>query len=276
MLEQLLDNHQALGTSWYISAELSNNRLESTTKKLLNEIDRFENSYSRFLPQSDIYQLNVNRKTTDASAELIELLSYGLTIYQLSERVFDISIGGILRNYGYGPRPEVQYRRSKNLLEDLIIDGNTITMKSGISLDLGGFGKGWLIDGLARILDDMAIDSYVINGGGDIRVKNNQIPIVMQHPTDQSMMIGEIPLISGGFAASSNQKRRWTTDGVEHGHIQDGPDNPIIATYVTAGTALRADVLATISFINPNVAAKMKQETETILLIDKDMKPILL
>jgi len=135
-----------------------------------------------------------------------------------------------------------------NPLTDLLISDTEIKLLYG-NLDIGGYGKGWLIDKLAFALADrFGVQQFLINGGGDLYVthQNNQpVEIYLENPMRPGTLVGSTKLMNRGFACSSPHKRSWTnTAGIDQNHIVTNTTMRD-ATYVTASTAVAADAFAT-------------------------------
>lgn len=80
-------------------------------------------------------------------------------------------------------------------------------------LDLGGIGKGYLIQLLAEFLVSNGVTTYRINGGGDILVSQDSLnifgPVILLHPQDDTQSIGSVPTLHGAVASSGTQRRKW-------------------------------------------------------------------
>jgi thiamine biosynthesis lipoprotein len=155
-----------------------------------------------------------------------------------------------------------------------------IRIPDDAELDFGGFGKGWLIDDLGRLLRDEGYDQFVINGGGDILVSSpSPIEFALEHPTDSTKKIGTTRISQGALAVSSSVKRAWKQGDKSYHHIIDprlggSSDSVIISTYVKADSALIADTMATLLLIAPEQDETLRQQfsLETILLNQRQLK----
>lgn len=60
-----------------------------------------------------------------------------------------------------------------------------------MSIDLGGLGKGWLIDKLSDLLRNEGYKEFLINGGGDMYVSSTEKQeCYIEHPRDTELVIG--------------------------------------------------------------------------------------
>jgi thiamine biosynthesis lipoprotein len=169
-------------------------------------------------------------------------------MYSATNGVFNCSVGAVLEQNGYGKYADEAARTSTDLLRDISVQKDMIAIAPHVRLDFGGFGKGWLVDSLGKMLASSGCDEYIVNGGGDILAHTKKPErFALEHPYDSTLMIGEILLQDGALAASSPLKRTWKKDGKQHNHLVGSTNSAdVIAGFVTAKTALYADVLSTV------------------------------
>ncbi len=246
----------ALGTRWWIELfeSSSEERLTVLKKDCEAFIMTFEGNYSRFKPDSYISILNRERVLKDPSHELIDVLTFGKQKYVETNTLFNILTGHIQEAKGYDAEYSFMMADTiplpGNPVTDLAINESGITLNGYSKIDLGGYGKGYLIDLVAeRLRSKHDLQYFLINGGGDIYATSNNgepIEIQVEHPTEQVKFIGSTTLLNEAFAASSPHKRKWKTKQGEQNHIVgDAGDS----SYVKASSAKEADVLATIKLL---------------------------
>jgi FAD:protein FMN transferase len=271
----LLEDYQALGTKWYI--ELfgieSFNNLNDIKIKIIDEIEEFQRRYSRFLPDSLLNNLNSN-KSVDFDHDLWEMLSVGERYREDTGGIFDLFVKGKLESVGYGSQSLVDNKKIeiKKYKPRVFVEEEKIFLNTNEQVDLGGIGKGYLIDKLATLLRSFGFDYFVINGGGDIYVSSDigkPVELYLQHPIDPDLAIGKLALKDSSLCVSSSFKRTWEQGGVERNHFVDTKKNRLVvaASYVVAKSALSADVAATVLCLLANnqnriqkIAVDMKLE----------------
>lgn len=242
----------ALGTKWWIT--LPNGAKDTLIKELKSTITEFEDKYSRFKSTSLIGKLNDFKILKNPPAELINMLNYALDVYEATEGVFNISIGSKLEKTGYGIKVDKSSKVSSSLLDDVIISEEKILLSKNTRIDLGGFGKGWLIEKLAGLLKHRGIEKFIINGGGDITVYGEPETIYIGHPTDEAMHVGGITINNQSLASSSNLKRTWEFKGKKHAHIVHPKNDSkvdVLSIHVLAENILFADTFATVFLLVP-------------------------
>ena len=246
----------AIGTHWWceslaapISATLSDAWVATARQ--------FDQDYSRFIESSLVSTLNRSKSLTNPPHELITMLELARELFEVSDGAFDISVGGTLHAQGYGSR---RYAASvvPDFWDHTIITHDRIEIPHDAVIDLGGLGKGWLIDRLAQLAEQYGLTKYIINGGGDMYIAAPApIPIALEDPAHPDTFLTSIEVL-GGFAASSQAKRQWQDGTATKAHIVDPRTNdtavsPIQGSFVQAPTATIADAMATILLLRPDL-----------------------
>jgi thiamine biosynthesis lipoprotein len=267
----------ALGTTWWI--EIFDHTESETLDSVFNDIEcfvsDFEKKYSRFKADSNISILNTQRTFKNPDDHLRALLSYGKNLYVRTNTHFNILTGHILEARGYDadysflPKDE-SLLVPGNPISDLIITPEVIELVRG-NIDIGGYGKGYLIDEVAdRLLQKHELKYFIINAGGDIFATSNQnqpIEIYLEHPQLKNTLLQKTSLFHQGFAASSPFKRKWKApDGSVFNHLVHTKTQSEIATFVKAKTACEADVFATTAMLTPPLEMQQLVQTEQLAI----------
>ena len=258
--------HDALGTRFYIEI------CDEVTPPILTEIiydtglflGQFEARYSRFLPDSLVSILNRERFLSHPNSEFITLLEYGQNLTKRTHGLFNMLLGKTLEARGYDSDYSFVPSDTKqencavpNPLTDLNIDSSTIRLTNG-NLDLGGFGKGYVIDLLATHLKiTYNLKYFLINGGGDIYATSNYdapFTIYLEHPLEAQTYLGTTEILNQGFAASSPHKRSWVHKGTTYNHIIDTKpaytnSKLCDASFIIADNCVEADAFATVALL---------------------------
>lgn len=245
----------ALGTHWWFEIwdDLSHQELQNIQHHIMDVVNKFEDTYSRFLPNSVISELN-RKRTLELDSESLELLRYGVDLFQRTHGVFNILVGHILEARGYDKDYSLTDHGSQSLtagnpMNDIEFNDRVVHIKHG-HVDIGGYGKGWLIDKLHQHLKHIGVEQHLINGGGDIYVThqdNNPVDIYLEDPINPKKLTGKIQLKNSAFAGSSPHKRAWSVsaDGAEQQHHIVSMQSVKDVIYLTAPTAVDADAFAT-------------------------------
>jgi thiamine biosynthesis lipoprotein len=270
---------EGLGTRWSIELLGGETDFPATLSKLIKQtITLFDDTYSRFKPDSLIGQLNRKGSLLNPPRELVEMFNFAHTMHEVTRGMFDISVGGTLQRLGYG-KASGAAAAYPDFWKETTYTKEAIRIPARSAVDFGGFGKGWLLDRLAVLFEQYGHPYYLINGGGDIVVSAPQpLELGLEHPYDPSKIIGTTSIMKGALAVSSVVKRRWTKDGETYHHIIDPTttkpaDNGVISTYVKAPTGLIADTLSTVILLRPELDAPLRArfEVQTIILREEQL-----
>jgi len=251
----------AIGTQWVIllDHELSQTQQTDLLLQLQTECTRFDELYSRFLPDSWLVGLSQtsgqNRYTlSDEAAQMFRL---GLELEEHTEGHFTLNIADELAALGYDATYSLQ-PHSETLPPKgrYWLDHNTLHLDGRVAFDLGAFGKGVLIDKLAALLQSKNYKHFLVDGSGDFfgssKADGSAWTIGLQHPTNKDLYIGTFPLQNGGFASSGTSERRWPGGH----HLLDGLSGKPTANremaFLSAPTACLADGLSTALFVSPD------------------------
>ncbi len=243
-----------IGTHWWCES-LSHPIPSDLQVAVIAEVDRFDRLYSRFREDSLIIDLARTGVLHSPPPELVDMLSFSKELYELSDGGFDVSVGGILHAQGYGSRTHASTITGQAFWSRTHISRSKITIPAGAIIDIGGLGKGWLIDAIATLFVSHDVESFVINGGGDMYIAADEpVTIALEDPREPTQSIGTVKIL-GGFAASSQGKRTWSDGDVDRQHIVSARNTPTdipSGVFVQAASARIADACATAIFVRPD------------------------
>lgn len=274
MLKNVI-NFPATGTSWKIdldekisSGEVS--KIESLIKKKVND---FENTYSRFIEDSLVSQMSVKKGKFFLPEDARPLFDFYFELNELSEGKFTPLSGEILSQAGYDKNysfiQKTELSNLPKLKEALFYDFPNIEVKIPRGLDFGAAGKGYLIDIVGEILEQLRIDYFCIDAGGDILYKSDKnipLEVGLENPLDTNQVIGVAAVKNKSICGSSGNRRKW--DKFNHIINPDTYLSPteILATWAVADITMEADGLATCLFFTDPKALKEHFDFEYLIL----------
>lgn len=252
---------EAIGTHWFIETydEIDPNDFEILKEKVIACCRDFEHKYSRFKDESILSKLNREKLLQNPSVEFLDLITLGNDAKMITDGHFDITVATVLENLGYDKDYSFKEKNQK-VEKDLEFSSKEIKLSKNSKIDLGGVGKGFLIDKVSDLLKEEGVKYFFINAGGDIFATSNYdkpIEFVLENPFDTTEMIGTIEIMNKSIASSSSNRRRWKDKktGKENHHLIDMKDEKNIDTvagvYIEAPTATAADIASTCIFISP-------------------------
>ncbi|EPE2652392.1 FAD:protein FMN transferase [Vibrio fluvialis] len=239
--------------------------LHKEIDRLLEEVNdqmstyRKDSELSRFNQYQGIDPFEVSNQTATVVREAIRL--NGLT-----EGALDVTVGPLVNLWGFGPeaRPEVvptdaelAERKANTGIHHLSVEGNKLSKDlPHLYVDLSTIAKGWGVDVVANYIESQGIHNYMVEVGGEIRLKGlnrDGVPwrIAVEKPTVDERSIQEI--IEPGdmaIATSGDYRNYFERDGVRYSHIinpQTGRPihNRVVSVTVLDKSCMTADGLAT-------------------------------
>lgn len=257
---------EGLGTQWKIIVgdALSDTTYDDVFHSIELLVNDFRDKYSRFKPDTLVGTLNASGTLNTFPDELHEMLQFALSCADITGGHFNIAVGARLEDIGYDAdyslKPKADISKVPKLRDVLKLTGNSIKLRNGAKIDLGGFGKGWLIDAIAQHLTNRGVSQFMIDGGGDIRAQGGMFgkkPIYLESPFAANQSVGEVQVLDGAVASSSPKHRKWPIVGTDQElHHLLNPKSAdtitnIAAVFTHGETALAADTASTCLFVSP-------------------------
>lgn len=146
------------------------------------EIDHIEGLLSRFNACSDVSQINLLKPgdSIRVAAETMECLLLALWVYSETRGAFDITVGHLVDQHaknasepGHSLNTSEHADQMKRVgMTNLLLNPDDFTVgissdvpDTGLSIDLGGIGKGFAVDRAADVLAEWDISDAIIHGG---------------------------------------------------------------------------------------------------------------
>ncbi|MBA2394676.1 MAG: FAD:protein FMN transferase [Ktedonobacteraceae bacterium] len=256
---------RAMGTA--ISLLLPDEQSEQGTQIVQDLFSLWEQTLSRFLPESELSRLNaLSGKPVVVSDLLYTVLETALTAAQTTQGVYDPTLLRQMVQVGYDHTfdelSSVQPATSVTISPgggwrqiQLDADQRRVTLPLGIGLDFGGIAKGMAVDAALNSLREAGIETALVNAGGDLAVlgfpsEEEQWPIAVPGK-EQSW---NIPLRQGAMATSGIARRRWQQGGQQRHHLVDprtgtSAQSGLWSVTVAAARCEQAEVGAKVAFI---------------------------
>ena len=265
-------NGSVFGSSYSVIYENSKkhtpDELKRNTEKLLLD---FKKSLSSYDTTSLLSRINRN-EDLKVDAYFEELYNKSVMISEISGGVFDITVGPLVRAWGFGPDRYKNFTEQKldSLLDLVGMDkiklenGKIVKSNPNIILDFNAISKGFSVDVVARYFDKLGIKNYLIEIGGEIRAKGtrngNFWRVGIDKPEDTNFMKGQagiqaiIRITDRSMATSGNYRRFYIEDGVKYSHSIDPRTgypikNRLLSVTVFANECGIADGIATVCMV---------------------------
>lgn len=257
----------AQGTTYSIVFENSEKRnpfdLKEEVEKILHDFDM---SLSLYQDSSILSKINRNEDAIPDSF-FIEVFSESKFISALTGGAFDITVGPLVKAWGFGPDEYKNFSEQKkdsllNLVGMEKVDlknGKVIKADPGMNLDFNAIAQGYSVDVICRYFNGIGIKSYLVEIGGEVRVKGDKAGsmwrIGIDKPVDNNMTPGEnmeaiISMKDRSLATSGNYRKFYIEDGIKYSHTIDPKTgypakNQLLSATILADKCTVADGIAT-------------------------------
>ena len=257
----------AQGTTYNMVVENPGNlnieELKAGVEKILRDFDM---SLSLYKDSSILSRINRN-EDIPADSFFIECFNLSKYISLLTGGAFDITVGPLVRAWGFGPDEHKNFSVSKldSLLKLVgkdkvdLRNGKVIKELPGILLDFNAIAQGYSADVISRYFEKLGIRSFLVEIGGEVRVKGDKggvrWKIGIDKPFDNNMIPGNdleaiISLKDQSLATSGNYRKFYVEDGIKYSHTIDPRTgyparNQLLSATIIASDCGTADGVAT-------------------------------
>ena len=257
----------AQGTTYSIVFENSAKRnpfgLKAEIEKILSDFDM---SLSLYKDSSILSRINRNEEVVPDEF-FIEVFRRSIEISQLTNGAFDITVGPLVRAWGFGPDEHKDVSASKidslrqfvGIEKVQLTEGKLLKSDPRIKLDFNAIAQGYSVDVLCGYLNKQGIKSYLVEIGGEVRVKGDKGDslwrIGIDRPEDDNMSPGEnleavIEMKDRSLATSGNYRKYYVENGIKYSHTIDPKTgyparNQLLSATLLASDCATADGIAT-------------------------------
>jgi len=185
---------QTMGTTYNITSDLSNlNQVKKDIDQLLKEINHEVSTYEEdsFISMFNKSQENVvlqnTRNYENEYRHFKRNYDVAREVYDKSRGAFDPTVLPLVNYWGFGPNKKNPDQIDKVKLEAIKADVGFVKVdkfmvsekqkqylvkqRPGVQLDFSALAKGYAVDEVARLLERVGSNNYLVEIGGEVRVK---------------------------------------------------------------------------------------------------------
>jgi thiamine biosynthesis lipoprotein len=185
---------QTMGTTYNITSDLSNlNQVKKDIDQLLIEINHEVSTYeedsyiSMFNKSKENVVLQNTRNYENEYRHFKRNYNVAREVYDKSRGAFDPTVLPLVNYWGFGPNKKNPDQIDKATLEairadvgfvkidKLMISENRkqylVKQQPGVQLDFSALAKGYAVDEVAMLLEKAGSNNYLVEIGGEVRVK---------------------------------------------------------------------------------------------------------
>lgn len=201
---------------------------------IAGEAWRIERKYSRYLPGNIVDRINsASGDTIEVDEETAKLLDFSVTLYEMSDGLFDVTSGVLREVWRFDGSNNVPRKADVARVLERVgwhrVTWNRpyLTMAAGMQIDFGGVAKEYAVDRAAALAAEIDDAACLVNFGGDLAAVGSASNSVPWSVGIESLAPGaavpfkRIRLTRGGLATSGDARRYLIKDGQRLGHILD-------------------------------------------------------
>lgn len=271
-----------MGTTYHIKY-IDNGKLQKTPKEVHKQIETIlkdvNDKMSTYIPTSELSRFNQNMQTdtpVEISADLAKVIGEAIRLNQLTDGALDITVGPIVNLWGFGPEKNADKQPTAeqiaerqawvgiNKLKLTPQNEGKFSLEKSVSqlyIDLSSIAKGFGVDKVAEHIENIGVQHYMVEIGGEIRAKGKNIEnkdwqIAIEKPTlDGSRAIEQvIGLQDLAMATSGDYRNYFEQNGTRFSHEIDPKtgypiQHHLASITVLAPSAMTADGLSTGLFV---------------------------
>ncbi len=200
------------------------------------EARRLEGLFSAHDEESSLSRLNrmAGRGPVEVEEDLFVLLQVAGSLWQETERAFDITCGPLLDLWQQATldQREPDETSLKETLERVgfknlrLRDGTAELLVNGMRLDLGGIGKGYTVDRIVGLLKEAGVQHALVNFGLSSLYALGSPPgeeawWIFTKGMREGEWIGRLALSNQALSVSGSYGRSLEIQGRRYGHILD-------------------------------------------------------
>jgi thiamine biosynthesis lipoprotein len=273
-LQRLEKSADAMGSTYSIAVYGTDRvKMEAAIDAAFDEARLLDDLLSNYKPDSEWSQVNrtAAQKPVVVSPDLFRLLQQCLEYSRESEGAFDITVGPLMKVWGFYKgtghlphRPEILAALSKVGYRNIVLDPKARTvrfLRAGVEMDPGGIGKGYAVDRMVEVLRRKGITIAFVAGSGSsiygLGAPPDEArgwPVKIKNPWDQSKTAADVWLKNESLSTSGSYEKFFRAEGKVYAHIMDPrtgyPAQGSVSVSVIAPRTIDSEAWAKPYFVN--------------------------
>ena len=233
----------AMGTTYSVKVAGADIELDREQLRIdiAEQLELLERSMSTWMPDSELSLFNA-AQTTDwfrVSILLCAAVSDAQSISRLTGGAFDITVGPLVNLWGFGPDGLREEPPGEDQIAELMTsvgyrrlhtDCDRPALRKDLPelyVDLSAFAKGYAVDEVADLLDAHAVENYLVEIGGELRLSGKNSSgkpwaIAIESPARAKRSVHTVVgLTRAGLATSGDYRNFFEHDGSYYSHTID-------------------------------------------------------
>ncbi|MCL1127053.1 FAD:protein FMN transferase [Shewanella surugensis] len=285
-----------MGTTYHIKIMPSEKSIDAQALqvKIDKALEEVNDQMSTYRPDSELSRFNQmsSNDTLNVSADTVKVINEAIKLYKITDGALDITLGPLVNLWGFGPdkRPttiptqvQIDKQKARTGIQYITVNGTQLSKgHDDLYVDLSSIAKGFGVDKVAAILEQYQFQGYLVEIGGEIRVKgtkddNQPWVIAVEQPSEDGVGVQQV--LSPGdmsMATSGDYRNYYEEDGQQFSHLIDPRTGYPIKHRLASVTVLDKDCMVADGYATAMMVlgtqaslALAKREDLAIMLIEK-------
>jgi len=278
-------NIKLAGLPEEISAEKLKSRIDA-------ELEKINDQMSTYRPASEISRFNRydGKEWVPVSPETARVVTVAQRISDETQGAFDITVGPLVNLWSFGAEPIDQAVPGNEQIKEVREKVGRYTVdvrddppalrkdRSDVEIDLSAIAKGFAVDHIAELLDNLGVAGYLVEIGGEIRTRGtktdgNAWVVGIEAPKEFTRGIQEvIALGDRALATSGDYRNFFEQDGKRYSHTIDPAtgrpvEHNLASVSVVTEDCMHADAWATaLMVLGPEIGFHFATERNLAVL----------
>lgn len=274
-----------MGTTYTVKFYTNENM--DDTGRYKDDVDavlvRINELMSTYDPESELSRFNKLPINTgmNISSDLAYVIDQAQMISRMSDGEYDVTVGPLVNIWGFGPGKKtdtvptadaISQAQQKVDFSAISLSGQTLSKTKDIYIDLSSIAKGYGVDKVAKTLERLGVESYLVEVGGEIvskGVKPDGEPwrVAIESPNGGHSVVQKVVTVSNvAIATSGDYRNYFERNGVRYSHtINPKTGKPIThrlvsVTVIEKNTTLADGFATAITVLGPEKGLAFAQK----------------
>lgn len=242
--EPTLFTGRTMGTTWSVKIRDEIADPAGLDKAISNKFEWCEQMTSHWRSNTDLSQFNRARTSEGIGVPwpVVTLARRSAEISRATDGAFDITVGPLVRLWGFGPPPRRTTPPSEAEIAQVlptvgwpqleIGDGELRKKNPALEIDLSAIAPGWAIDEVAALLEFRGYTNFLVESGGELRAQGSWA-IAIEHPARKIILRDE------SIGTSGTYRHKYSQGAREYSHLID-PRTGRPISHQTVSVSVRA------------------------------------
>ena len=290
---------QIFGTYYQVilAKPMTRDQVADIEAGILDELEAVDASMSTYRDDSELSTFNRSPvgEWQPLSPELMQVLEISRRVSQASDGAFDITVGGLVNLWSFGPEARPEKVPPEDQLQErlaqigpdkveLDIDAGRARRLSDVYVDLSAVAKGFGVDQVGDYLEEQGIENFLVDIGGELVLRGHRDDdgdpwrVGVEVP-DEHRQVAQyvLALTDMSVATSGDYRNYFEEDGKRYSHTIDPrtgrPVEHALASVTVLGeTTAYADAWATaLSVLGPRASLETaRREGLAVLTLERE------